>query len=95
MNSSPTRTHGPSQTHPLFRAVFADWNSRLGGASSALPAAPVLADPPRRWPGTSKLLDRIRSRAWNRATTTTDRDRAAVLGPSSHAPAIGQNPSMT
>ena len=36
------------QPHPLFRAIFADWNSRLGGAWSAQPGAPVLSSKPRR-----------------------------------------------
>jgi hypothetical protein len=73
MSRPPRRTQSPAQTHPLLQGVIANWHSRPGGAWSALPDAPVHADEPRRWTRTSTLLNRIRSRAWNRNETADDR----------------------
>ena len=61
MNRSAPRSNRASQTHPLLEGIIANWHSRPGGAWSALPDAPVLADQPRRWRRTSKLVNRIRS----------------------------------
>ena len=59
MNRSPRRTRPAEQTHPLLQGVIAGWHSRPGGAWSALPDAPVLADEPPRRTRTSRLLNRI------------------------------------
>jgi predicted nuclease of predicted toxin-antitoxin system len=79
MSRPPRRAQSPSQTHPLLQGVIANWHSRPGGAWSALPDAPVHADEPPRWTRTSTLLNRIRSRAWNRDETADD--RAGDAGP--------------
>ena len=59
--SRAARSSWASLTHPLLQGIIADWHSRPGGAWSALPDAPVLADEPRRRTRTSKPLNRIRS----------------------------------
>jgi hypothetical protein len=78
MSRSPTSTHWERRTHPLLQGIIADWHSRPGGAWSALPDSPVRADVPLRWTRTSRLFNRIRSRARNRVETATDRDRNAI-----------------
>jgi hypothetical protein len=61
MSHSATRPTRAAPIHPLLQGIIADWHSRPGGAWSALPDAPVIADEPRRRRRTPQPLNRIRS----------------------------------